>query len=1208
MALSKESERLLLHAACADSYHDFSHPPKQFGNTFNPTREHVSGKPGLWDVRLGLPTDLNIPLSRNSANQYNPNVLHKENQMLQELFKGAEPIGADFDTQYKVPNPLDEDKKFVKRLCVAIASSPSIDGEKKVKRNFNTLLGAESYTIKLLSDSTGNTNVNEIQSLQAATSGKHAGREFRPSQIKVSDLFRLFKSNEVNLVFDACSMNVTSLFKNAQPDTANKQAITVNWLINREFLNDPATKPMNDDPKIAIFAKDQMKFNFLVEADPSPITYIRYESGSTSDVLQRNKFFSLLDFKLGPVSIKDNKSNPSTRLEIFQGNNTNGYFSDSPNIHNQIGECCKQIWDAMTGSDHIATSAHYQRKRSGDWLQALSCLDTGRLYYDRTDVNRTSKALTNKNIVLVTHDRILLWYALMQGLDVLFAGGKGLEEADGEDEDAESDEDADSPSSSKSGPKLYLMYFSNDKRQLSKDAIDAANFASAEAIIPKMEQLVQDVGVFNKNLDEIMQERAKNLEIKFDGVINSKKVKIIDLLKEFIRYSALDYTPADLKEILAVKARLEGLLKNKSVFVAKKGTGDTADYNKLLSTSLLFISLFNNLRLRMDTLSSKDAIKTSDNFARDSAVFNDSNLPILSEPFIKTSARRETPESIQRNKNEQSAIVRLAALITGSIDTDKLRQLREYLDGTVWNANTGVYVPTVFEEGVVGCVHRLVEAELVKKGSSAKLSDTNLYIISSAIFSKLNDVALVKPAQALLNTAIEEIVKDNVEPVLETVVVPNPELVFDQATFDKREKARLAGTKSDEEKVDIVNTVAQQNYERAVALADAAKLALDNATATLEQKTFEFNIDDLTKLQKKSKARRTPAEKSKIEQLIELRTAIELLSEEIKLKDEDYNSKLVAAENLKPSMFVPVVPKPKRSIRLRITNFFSVGPTLRSWADKAMRFFKFGGGGGVKADDKNFWAKILYVSYLNELITAMNGFDTENNLDYKYFEGLSRLVISHLDVVGKQNIDYKKVIQFLYNEIPTGKWSERGDYATFTAVAGSCISLKAIDKMDGSVPDFGYKTELFEQTAARYETYVKICKGLPFIERQRLLVSRLAKHIDLSTFVPAAPVVEQRNFSKMPLDFFEGINKLSPNDYNKLVAKSNLSPVEMNSFMKAYRAALPKLNKPVIQNVNRRQTVNARFFGGKETRKVFTKAARKTKKNKRRSTKKPKAT
>ena len=379
------TERLLLHGACADGYHDFSHPPKPFKNMFYPEQEKKAGQPGLYHLRAGLPSDLKIPLGRNPSNLHNPDVLHKEPEMLQELLIGAEPIGTG-DYKYSVPDPTQMDEQIIQNLCRAINSSATVDGEKKVRRNINTILGLEQYTIKLLSDHLGNTNINDIQSIQAATSGKHKGRAFRPSKIRIDDLFRFLGSTDINLLFDACSMNMITLFKNALPEQS-KQTLNINWLINREFLNDPATKPMNSDSKHTIVGGAQINFRYLIEDSPQTITYTRYEARASSDMLQRNKFFSKMDFKLGPVAITKGDTNPSTRLEVFY--NDSLFISDAPNIDNQIGECCGEITAAILSKDPLLASSHYQRKRSGDWLQALSCLQ---VVYTMTEIQQKNQS------------------------------------------------------------------------------------------------------------------------------------------------------------------------------------------------------------------------------------------------------------------------------------------------------------------------------------------------------------------------------------------------------------------------------------------------------------------------------------------------------------------------------------------------------------------------------------------------------------------------------------------------------------------------------------------------------------------------------------------------------------------------------------------------------------------------------------------------
>ena len=1196
MALSASTERMLIHAACADPYHDFSH-----NHTFEPSRELVVGKPGLFEARSGLPTRLNFPLSRKPANMYNPDVLHKENQMLQELFQSSEPFGKG-SYQYRVPNPLNEDKQFVKNICRAIASSPSVDGEKKIKHSFATLQGSESYTIKLLSDLEGNTNINDLQSLQAETSGKHKGREFRPSKLHVSDLFRFFGSDNINLLFDACSLNIQSLFKNALRDVSNPQTLHIHWLINREYLNDPATKPMTHDKKIMIESPAQIDYRYLIESDPNPITYIRYEPGSPNTPLQRDKFFSLLDFKLGPVIVEGNNDvHPKVRLEIFQDNNKHMYLSDDPSFHNQITQCCRMIREAIEGktNNHILTSAHYQRKRSGDWFQALSCLDVGRLYYDRADPRRTPMTLSNKNIILVTHDRLLLWYAITLGLDVLFVGGKGLEEV-GKEEGEEDSNYSEDEEAGPSGPVLYVMYFSNDKRRVSKAEIERTNLANAAALLPNVQKLFADIAVFNAHLKEIMEERSRNLERKFHFIVDVKlKQKIIDLFIEFVRFNALDYTPIDTTSFRQIVMDYQQKI-------------TLPDQEAKISSALLFISMYTTLRLKMDTLNSKDAIRTSDTFASDSSIFKESTMPLLYLPYDKSeSTLRKSPQMIEREKQEQVTIVKLATLLTDSLSIDRLRQLRMYIDGHGFDEMTQTYV----KNGEFVCINDILIEQKID------VFKTNLNILTSAIVSKLESTVAKEPAVAILVATLEKISEDDKTVTLYETSDPEPPFIFDQGTFNRKlEQANttnnpitIAENDTEEQGRESANVAMRTEHERRLEESERLQTDLLDLSTKLQTDLDDYDLEELQRLQKKPKDRRTREEKQKIERLLELREQIPTSEERLKKVDIEYKKALAYAEEAKPAIFVPKVLPQKRSIRMRISNFFSVGPTLRSWANRATELFRGGAGRGGSRDgsrvgsrgvsrggsgmkgigqlsgtsswrgggDLDFWAYFLFVSYMNELIQAMNGFETSDNQDYKYFEGLARLVASHLDSIDA--IDYKNIIQFLYHEIPRGKWSSRNDFARFVALAGHHISLKAINLMEGEPMNFGYSVEKYKETEHRYGDYITICNELVFEERHRFLVKTLVQHLET---LPMPSIsnqqiarqevsVGERDFSTMPIDFFKEIYSMSDTNLRRTIDEAKLSPKERDNFMKAFQKALPELNKPTsnINFSNRRQFV-----------------------------------
>jgi hypothetical protein len=272
-----------------------------------------------------------------------------------------------------------------------------------------------------------------------------------------------------------------------------------------------------------------------------------------------------------------------------------------------------------------------------------------------------------------------------------------------------------------------------------------------------------------------------------------------------------------------------------------------------------------------------------------------------------------------------------------------------------------------------------------------------------------------------------------------------------------------------------------------------------------------------------------------------------------------------------------------------VSNFFSVGPTLRSWANKALKFFSLSGGGG----DKDFWARLLYISYMNELLTAIHGFDSSEDLNAKYFYGLARVVLAHLDTLDKKNLDYKNLIQFLYKGIPDGEWGSRNDYASFVSSAGGSISLKAVNMMDGIMPDFGYEVQNYEQTVVRYGVYNNVCAKLPEQDRKRLLVHRLANY---TASLPEVEVVKGRNFSKESPAFFEQLRSMPPADLKRLIAESKLTEGEMRSFLLAYQQSASSMLKepgPAVNLIDRRETVKSGVMGGKKTKRKTRRLNRK---------------
>ena len=101
-----------------------------------------------------------------------------------------------------------------------------------------------------------------------------------------------------------------------------------------------------------------------------------------------------------------------------------------------LKRCVEYGWDGAT--DHLGLEAweeillYFLLKRAGDWCQALCLLDRDRVYktYDvnnkyqtgkDTTINKIKELDTTTEIFLMTHDRILLAYALYMGLNVAYS-------------------------------------------------------------------------------------------------------------------------------------------------------------------------------------------------------------------------------------------------------------------------------------------------------------------------------------------------------------------------------------------------------------------------------------------------------------------------------------------------------------------------------------------------------------------------------------------------------------------------------------------------------------------------------------------------------------------------------------------------------------------------------------------------------------------
>jgi hypothetical protein len=244
----------------------------------------------------------------------------------------------------------------------------------------------------------------------------------------------------VNLLIDASSVKIMeTISKLTQPtpkpgEKRGRDNITldINLLVNRESANDPAGK-------VVEFMKNRGGANvvtdILIDRDPSEIIYSKYTD--IPNDLHRDKFFSLFDIKLGPLMFKQSqRSGKATieglncNVEFTDENGTRIYYSSDPKTQNSITYCIRRLVNAFKGilnenmrkSRRNDAAAAYASKRSGDWFQVLSSKDKNRTYFS---LNKGKEVTLDGIIFLVTHDIVLLAYALYNKMNVIFTHKTG---------------------------------------------------------------------------------------------------------------------------------------------------------------------------------------------------------------------------------------------------------------------------------------------------------------------------------------------------------------------------------------------------------------------------------------------------------------------------------------------------------------------------------------------------------------------------------------------------------------------------------------------------------------------------------------------------------------------------------------------------------------------------------------------------------------
>ena len=322
--------------------------------------------------------------------------------------------GLDSSSHREIPNPIDSEDAVIRLLTPITIPALKADLKRSPEKTVTIPINGYdtrpyNYKVKLL----------------------HKGATYDTDKMKgdyaltLHDMATFFETKDVNLVIDASSLGIMKLISSVKRHHENDTDFSINLLVNRETVNDPAGK-LTEFCKISATVNEKLRTDVLIDREPYEIQYVHNTPGLEPVDLQRDKFFSLLDFKMSPVHYKQNQHGSmkskyvSINVDILQNDGKRVYSTNDPKVCNTIDSCWNLMLRAFgnlgQNKNSLEIAAYFQCKRSGDWLQALSCLDRGRMYGDSKGVIKSIKG----DITLVTHDRILLAYALFIGIDVIF--------------------------------------------------------------------------------------------------------------------------------------------------------------------------------------------------------------------------------------------------------------------------------------------------------------------------------------------------------------------------------------------------------------------------------------------------------------------------------------------------------------------------------------------------------------------------------------------------------------------------------------------------------------------------------------------------------------------------------------------------------------------------------------------------------------------
>ena len=170
-----------------------------------------------------------------------------------------------------------------------------------------------------------------------------------------------------------------------------------------------------------------------------------------------------------------------------------------------------------------------------------------------------------------------------------------------------------------------------------------------------------------------------------------------------------------------------------------------------------------------------------------------------------------------------------------------------------------------------------------------------------------------------------------------------------------------------------------------------------------------------------------------------------------------------------------------------------LGPELKNRVEKALV------GGGVEKSNEVAHALVLF--YLRQLINDLNGFDSDEDEDYKYYESLSYLVAASCQSVQSSAGFYNNLQAILFDNIPKGNITvdtvddksiiPNASYKSSVAFVGRQVALHTCGLRTGEINSLGNMGIFTKEIATSYIQIKREMKVKSFDIRIKLLISKL---------------------------------------------------------------------------------------------------------------------